>query len=97
MEATVIISLCSLGVAAIAFLSNTRKDTRGDAAREARTETKLDNIINGVSELRVEMRTLSKRIDGLDTRVTRSESEIAEAFRRIEDLERFTRQAHPPV
>lgn len=97
MEATVIISLCSLGVAAVAFLSTIRKDTRGDAAREARTETKLDNIINGVSELRVEIRTLSKRIDGLENRLTKYESELAEAFRRIDALEKFTRQAHPPV
>lgn len=97
MEASAIISLCSLGLAVIVFLSNRNKEARVDAAREAKVDAKLDNISNGVSEIRLDMRAMDKRVGGAEKRLTQVEDREAEDRRRIESLEdRFT-QAHPPA
>lgn len=92
-----LVALLSLAVAAIALILNSRKDTRTDAAREARTEAKLDNISNGVSEIRLDQRAMSKRLDVHDTRITKVEEREVDDRRRIDDLETKFNQAHPPV
>lgn len=97
VNASVIISLCSLGLALIVFLSNRAKDTRTDAAKEARMDAKLDNINNGVSEIRLDMRAMDKRLGGAETRLTQVEGREADDRRRIENLETKFNQAHPPV
>ena len=97
METSVIISLCSLGLAIIVFLSNRNKDSRTDAAKEARMDAKLDNISNGVSEIRLDMRAMDKRVGGAEKRLTQVEDREAEDRRRIETLEDKFTQAHPPA
>lgn len=97
METSVIISLCSLGLAVIVFLSNRNKDSRTDAAKEARMDAKLDNISNGVSEIRLDMRAMDKRVGGAEKRLTQVEDREAEDRRRIENLEDKFSQAHPPA
>lgn len=92
-----VIALLSLAVAAIALILNSRKDTRTDAAREARTEAKLDNISNGVSEIRLDQRAMNKRLDTHDTRLTKVEDREADDRRRIESLETKFNKAHPPA
>lgn len=97
MNASAIISLCSLGLALIVFLSNRNKDTADAAAREARTAAKLDTISNGVSEIRLDQRAMSKRLDSHDTRLTQVEARETDDRRRINELENKFNQAHPPV
>ena len=97
MNASAIISLCSLALALIVFLSNRNKDSRTDAAREARTEAKLDNITNGVSEIRVDFRTMRKEMDEHKTAITRLQDGEREHTRRIETLEKKFNEAHPPA
>lgn len=97
MELSTVIALGSLLLAIIAAYKAGNKDTRGDAAREARTETKLDNIINGVAEIRLDMRTMTDRLSKHETRITRAEGDIQEQKRRIDELEKFVHQAHPPA
>lgn len=97
METSVIISLCSLGLAIIVFLSNRSKDANADAAKEARMDAKLDNIIIGVSEIRLDMRAMDKRVGGAEKRLTQVEDREAEDRRRIENLENKFTQAHPPA
>lgn len=92
-----LVAWLSLAVAAIALILNSRKDTRTDAAREARTEAKLDNIINGVSEVRLDQRAMSQRVDVHDTRLTKVEEREVDDRRRIDDLETKFNQAHPPA
>lgn len=97
MNASAIISLCSLALALIVFLSNRNKDSNASAAREARVDAKLDGISNGVNELRLEMRSMDKRIGGAETRLTQVESREVDDRRRIENLETKFNQAHPPA
>lgn len=97
MNASVIISLCSFGLALIVFLSNRNKDSNVAAAREARVDAKLDGISNGVNELRLDMRSMDKRIGGAETRLTQVEGREADDRRRIDNLEAKFNQAHPPA
>lgn len=96
METGAIISLCSLALAVIVFLSNGRKDTRTDAAKEARTDAKLDSIANGVTEIRVEMRTMQSKLDDHSQRIAAVESSAKSAHRRLDELENLFHTAHPP-
>lgn len=97
MDVSTAIALGSLVLALVAALRAGNKDTKGDAARQARTEAKLDNIITGVSEIRLDMRTMNDRLGKLETRIARDEGDIQEEKRRIDELERLFRLAHPPA
>lgn len=97
MELSTVIALASLLLAVVAAYKAGNKDTRGDAEREARTETKLDYIINGVAEIRLDIRNMNDRLSKHETRITRCESDVAEEKRRIDELEKLFRQAHPPA
>lgn len=91
------IALGSLLVAVIVFLLNSRKDTRGDAAKEARIEAKLDNISSGVIDLRTEIRVMQQKQGEHSQRLSVAETEIASVKRRMNDLEHVVHKAHPPV
>lgn len=92
-----VIALASLLLALVLALRNGRKDASSDAAKDARTEAKLDNISNGVSEIRLDMRAMDKRLAVHDTRITQVEGKEADDRRRIDDLEKRFSQAHPPA
>ena len=97
MGVSELIALLSLALAIIVFFMNGRKDTRNDAAKEARHEAKLDAISNGVTDIRVEMRTMKSDIADHGTRLATVEGSDKEAHRRIGELEKLFHQAHPPA
>lgn len=92
-----VIAMGSLLLALVLALRNGKKDASTEAAKDARTEAKLDNISNGVSEIRLDMRAMNKRLDAHDTRITQVEGREADDRRRIDDLEKKFGQAHPPA
>ncbi len=53
-----------------------RQDAAKDAGQLARIETTLEGVRNGVDDIRIEMRSQQKQINGLDTRVTRIEARL---------------------
>ena len=55
---------------------NSRKDTRTDAATNAVTQTKLDNLINGVTDIRVEVRSMRDLINDHTERLARVEARL---------------------
>ena len=80
-------------VCAIVFgLINNRRagdtHTRDDATRLARIECKLDNVNNGVQDMRVEVRTHGNQIADHAGRIAKCEESIKIAHKRIETLER---------
>ena len=95
MSTAEIIALISLGLAFFTMIFNGRKDTRVDAAKEARTETKLDSISNGITEIRVDMRTMNKTLTEHSSRIAKVEGSVQESNRRINELEKMFHQAHP--
>ena len=71
-----VISLVALAVAFIGLLMNSRKDTRQDAAETARTQAKLDSLINGVDEIRLEMKSMQKDIREHGERLAKIEGRL---------------------
>ena len=88
MDTTVIISALALVVSGVSLLLNSRKESRADAAGSARVEAKLDSIGAGVEDIRVEMRTIRSRVDGLSERVSAIESSVKSAHHRLDQLEK---------
>ena len=87
MDTGVIISLAALLISGIGLLLSSRKESRADAAGTARMEAKLDSIGSGVEDIRVEMRTIRTRVDGLSERVSALESSCRSATHRLDQLE----------
>lgn len=71
-----VISLVALAVAFLGLLLNSRKDTRQDAAETARVQAKLDSLINGVDEIRLEMRSMQKDIRTQGERIAKIEGRL---------------------
>ena len=91
METSSVLSLAAVAVSLIGLLLSTRKSTREDAAGVARLEAKLDSISGGVEDIRVEMRTMRGRLDGLAERVSAVESSCRSAHHRLDQM-----AGHPP-
>ena len=97
MNAGNIISLLSLIVAVVVLLINSRKDTRGDAQKEARTEVKLDSISSGVTEIRVDLRSMRDELRDHGQRIAAVESSAKSAHHRMDELEKLVHTIHPPA
>lgn len=87
METSAVISLAAVGVSLVALLLNGRKDTRSDAENTAIIKTKLDSLISGVDDIRVEMRSMKDAIGDHRERIARIESAVANNTLRIDHLE----------
>lgn len=92
-----VIAALSLVVAAIALLANTRKDTRTSAKREALTEAKLDGIVNGVTEIRVDLRSMREELRDHGQRIAAVEGSAKSAHHRLDELEKLVHTIHPPA
>ena len=82
--------LISIGARLISFIGlalTGRKDTRTDAAQNAIMQTKLDGIINGVDDIRIEVRSMRESINDHGERLARVESQLVTNSHRIEVLE----------
>ena len=62
METGTVISIAAVLISLIGLIASSRKDTRSDAAASAIIQTKLDSVINGVDDIRVEMRAMRETI-----------------------------------
>ena len=74
METGVVVSICAMVIALAGLILNSRKETRTDAAENAKTQTKLDNLITGVNDIRVELRTMQESISNHTERLARVEA-----------------------
>lgn len=88
METAVIISGAAMLIALAGLVLNSRKETRQDAAGTARVEAKLDTIGTGVEDIRVEMRGMRGRIDGLAERLSAVEASCKSAHHRLDNLQK---------
>lgn len=96
MSISEIIALGALAVSVLMLLLNSRRGTQTDAAAQAKMETKLDAANAGIADIRVEMRSLRNDLADQGQRLAKVENSAASAHHRLDDLERFVRQAHPP-
>ena len=87
METSVMIALGALLVSLVGLILNSRKDTRTDAAANAITQTKLDSLISGVDDIRVEMRTMRDNISNHGERLAKVEARASSNTHRLDVLE----------
>jgi hypothetical protein len=87
METSTIIALGALLVSILGLIFNGRKDTRSDAAANAVTQTKLDSLISGVDDIRVEMRTMRDSITNHGERLAKVEARASSNTHRLDALE----------
>ncbi|MBP3647197.1 MAG: hypothetical protein J6K55_12330 [Clostridia bacterium] len=97
MNAGNVIALLSLIVAVVVLVMNSRKDVRGDAKQEARTEAKLDGISSGVTEIRVDLRSMREELRDHGQRIAAVEGSAKSAHHRLDDLEKLVHTIHPPA
>lgn len=91
MDISAILSLAAVAVSLVGLLLSARKTSRDDAAGNAEVKTMLGSISSGVEDIRVEMRTMRGRVDGLAERLSAVESSCKSAHHRLDQL-----HAHPP-
>ena len=87
MDAGVYISIAAVVISLIGLLLNGRKDTRTDAAANAIITTKLDSLISGVDDIRVEFRSMRDTLSDHGERLARVEARAQSNTHRIDSLE----------
>ena len=87
MDTGVVISIGALLISFIGLILNSRKDTRQDAAANAIIQTKLDSLITGVDDIRVEMRTMRDTIGDHGERLARVDARAQSNTHRLDALE----------
>ena len=87
METSTWIALGAMLVSLVGLFLNTRKDTRKDAAESAIIQTKLDSLISGVMEIRVEMRSIQDSIRDHGERLATVEARAKSNEHRLDALE----------
>ena len=87
METGIVVSICAMVIALAGLILNSRKETRTDAAENAKTQTKLDNLITGVNDIRVELRTMQESISNHTERLARVEARAESNTHRLDALE----------
>lgn len=87
MDTSTLISLGAFLVAVIGLTLNGRKDTRTEAATTAIIQTKLDTLIGGVDEIRVETRSLRQEISSHGERLAALEARSKSNTHRLDALE----------
>ena len=86
MDTSTLISLGAFLVAVIGLTLNGRKDTRTEAATTAIIQTKLDTLIGGVDEIRVETRSLRQEISSHGERLAALEARSKSNTHRLDKL-----------
>ena len=87
MEIGTYISIAAVIIAFLGFVLNGRKETRTDAATTASRQAKLDNLITGVDDIRVEVRSMREIITDHSERLAKVEMMLQSATHRLDKIE----------
>ena len=87
METTVLISIGALIVAALGLILNAKKETKADATALAEIKNGLNTANNGISDIRVDLRSLQTSINDHSERLARVEARTENNSHRIDALE----------
>jgi septal ring factor EnvC (AmiA/AmiB activator) len=82
--------LCLLVGTLIGFLTFSRnrdKDVKSDASKNAVIETKLENIYQGVENIRIDIKANERRVTELNDLVIRIDESTKQAHKRIDKIE----------
>ncbi len=88
---TIIISAASLITAVYVAISNSKKndkqETKSDASEMTTVIVKLENIGNGITEIKSEMKTIKTDMKEDHDRIIRVEESAKQAHKRIDELQ----------
>ncbi|MBO5143633.1 MAG: hypothetical protein J6C46_11710 [Clostridia bacterium] len=88
---TIIISAASLITAVYVAISNSKKndkqETKSDASEMTTVIVKLENIGNGIAEIKSEMKTIKTDMKEDHDRIIRVEESAKQAHKRIDELQ----------
>ena len=87
METGILISIGALIVAALGLILNAKKETKADAASLAKIENGLTTANNGISDIRVDLRSLQTSINDHSERLARVEARTENNSHRLDALE----------
>lgn len=90
------IALGAMLIAAASFFAASRRDVRGSAADQARTQEQLGSIKTGVDDIRVEMRSMRADMTTQGKKLVELEASCKSAHRRIDETNRKIEAIHPP-
>lgn len=90
IELTILISVLSFSFAVYSGISNmkrnAKKDTAEDAAQLTTVIVKLENINNGISEIKTEMKNVKGELQELRERVVVVEQSTKSAHHRLDEI-----------
>lgn len=92
METSTVISLGALAASFIGIYLSSRKETKTDAAATAIIQTKLDALIGGVDEIRVETRSMRQDLYNHGERLAVLEARAKSNTHRLDALEGITKE-----
>ena len=91
IDTGLLLSVLSLGVAAIVAVTNIRRNARHDDKREATELTtllvKIENINNGINEIKSDVRNMRQDIQDVRERLVIVEQSVKSAHHRLDALE----------
>ena len=87
METGTVISIAAALIALASLILNSRKETRSDAAALARIDTSLNTLNSGVTDIRVDLRSMRESITDHSERLARVEARAESNTHRIDTLE----------
>ncbi|MDD3212070.1 MAG: hypothetical protein PHY64_00220 [Eubacteriales bacterium] len=93
IELTILISVLSVAAAIYFGLSSKRRNDRQDTQRETADMTtvvvKLENIGNGINEIKGDMRNVRDEVRNLGERQAKTEESLKSAWNRINEIVRL--------
>lgn len=87
MDTGTVISIAAVVISFFALMLNSKKETKSDAAALARIDSSLTSVNNGITEIRVDLRTMQTSITDHSERLARVESRAESNTHRLDVLE----------
>lgn len=87
MDSGTVISILAVVISFAALMLNSKKETKSDAAALARIDSSLTSVNNGITEIRVDLRTMQTSITDHSERLARVESRAESNTHRLDVLE----------
>lgn len=96
IEVALLISLVSVTFGVVAGIANIRRNNRSDDKKDASQMTtvivKLENIGNGISEIKTEMKNLKSDIKESRERLIKVEESTRQAHKRLDTCEKYCKR-----
>lgn len=87
MDSGTVISILAVVISFAALMLNSKKETKSDAAALARIDSSLTSVNNGITEIRVDLRTMQTSITDHSERLARVESRAESNTHRLDAIE----------